>query len=76
MILEKIPAVAQLSPGEQWQLIDELWERLLPPDDAASRAAIVELIETRTEHYRAHPESASTWAAIRERLERLRSCRN
>ena len=72
MILEKLPAVQQLTPSEKSQLVEELWEQWLPRDDAATSAAIVELLEARMEHYRKHPETASTWDEVKQRIERLR----
>jgi putative addiction module component (TIGR02574 family) len=75
MILEKLPAVQQLTPTEQSQLVEELWERWLPRDDEPTNAAIVELLQARMEHYRQHPESAVTWDEVKQRIERLRQCR-
>ena len=75
MILEKLPAVQQLTPGEKSQLVEELWEQWLPRDDEATSAAIVELLESRMAHYRQHPETASTWDEVKQRIERLRQCR-
>ncbi|MEO6788015.1 MAG: hypothetical protein ABI318_17965 [Chthoniobacteraceae bacterium] len=42
MILEKFPAVQQLTPSEKSQLVEELWEQWLPRDDEPTSAAIVE----------------------------------
>jgi putative addiction module component (TIGR02574 family) len=75
MILETLPAVQRLTPREQSQLVEELWDQWLPRDDDATRAAIVELIEARMAHYRQHPESAPTWDDVKQRIERLRRCR-
>ncbi len=75
MILETLPSVQKLSPSEQSQLVEELWERWLPRDDEPTNAAIVELLEVRMEHYRQHPETASTWDDVKQRIERLRQCR-
>lgn len=71
-ILEKIPAIQKLSDGEKRSLIGELWEQM---DGAAAEAAspeIVELLERRLEHYRRNPESASTWEAVKKRLQTTR----
>ena len=75
MILETLPAVQQLSPQEQSQLVEELWERWLPRDDEETRVATVALLEARMAHYRQHPETASTWQDVKQRIERLRQCR-
>jgi putative addiction module component (TIGR02574 family) len=74
MILETLPAVQQLSPSEQSQLVDELWDRWLPRDDDQTRTATIELLNARMAHYRKHPETASTWDDVKQRLERLREC--
>ena len=75
MILETLPAVQKLSPREQSQLVEELWDRWLPIDDEETRAAIAELLDARMAHYRQHPETASVWADVKQRIERLRQCR-
>jgi putative addiction module component (TIGR02574 family) len=73
MILEKLPAVQQLTPTEQSQLVEELWERWLPRDDEPTNAAIVELLQARMEHYRQHPESAVTWDEVKQRISARRA---
>lgn len=75
MILETLPAVQQLSPQEQSQLVEELWERWLPRDDEATRGATVAFLEARMAHYRQHPETASAWEDVKQRIEHMRQCR-
>ena len=73
MILETLPAVQKLSPSEQSQLVEELWDRWLPRDDEPTNAAIVELLQARMEHYRQHPESAVTWDEVKQRISARRA---
>ena len=72
MILKKLPAVQQLTRSEKSQLVEELWDCWLPREDDETRAASIELIEARMAHYRQHPETASTWDEVKQRIERLR----
>ena len=73
MILEKLPAVQQLTPSEKSQLVEELWDCWLPREDAATSATIVELLEARMEHYRKHPETASTRDEVKQRISARRA---
>ena len=75
MILETLPAVMPLDSQQRTQLVEELWEQWLPRDDDESNAATVALVNARMAHYRQHPETASTWDAVKARFERLRQCR-
>ena len=75
MILETLPAVMQLNSQQRSQLVEELWEEWLPRDDDDTRAAIVGLLDARMSHYREHPETASSWDEVKQRIERLRQCR-
>jgi hypothetical protein len=52
MILDQVPAVQKLSAEEKWQLIDELWQQLLPPAIPEPQAEIVHLLESRLAEYR------------------------
>ena len=47
MILEQVPEVQRLSPDEKWQLIDELWQELLPRSDSEPQPEILALLEGR-----------------------------
>ena len=75
MILETLPAVMQLNSEQRSQLVEELWEEWLPRDDDDTRAAIVALLDARMAHDRQHPETASSWDEVKQRIERLRQCR-
>ncbi len=76
MILETIPAVMQLNSQQRSQLVEELWEDWLPRHDEESHSATVALLEARMAHYRQHPETASTWDEVKQRIERIRQCRS
>ena len=65
MILEQVPAVQRLSPDEKWQLIDELWEELLPRSDSEPQPEILALIEGRMAEYRKNPALAAPWAEVK-----------
>lgn len=73
MILETLPNVSSLSREEKWQLAGELWDELLPESTPAIDDAIEKLIQARMETYRQNPESASSWAAVKERLKLSRN---
>ena len=71
MIIDSIPEVKSLSPEEKWQLAEELWDELIPGDLEARDQAIERLIDARKRHFAEHPESATTWADLKKRLEIL-----
>lgn len=58
----------RLSRDEKWELIDELWQQLLPPPDHEPRPEIVALLEARIEEYRRDPAVGSSWAEAKARL--------
>ena len=68
MILEQVPEVQRLSPDEKWQLIDQLWQELLPPSDSEPRPEILSLLEGRMAEYRKNPALAAPWAEVKARL--------
>ena len=72
MILEQVPAVQRLSPDEKWQLIDELWEELLPRSDSEPQPEILALLEGRMAEYRKNPTLAAPWAEVKARLRAAR----
>ena len=72
MILEQIPSVQRLSSAEKWQLIDELWDGLLPQPDSPPRPEIVALLEARLAEYRSNPAAAAPWAEVKARLRAAR----
>ena len=72
MIIERFPAVQDLSPGEKWQLAEDLWCELLPQENAAQEDAILRLIEARMRDYAASAESSVTWDGVRLKMRRLR----
>jgi len=72
MILDQVPAVQKLSAEEKWQLIDELWQQLLPPANPEPQAEIVRLLESRLAEYRKNPAMAAPWAEVKARLRAAR----
>ena len=72
MILEQVPAVQKLSAEEKWQLIDELWQELLPPPSREPQPEIVRLLESRLAEYRSNPAAAAPWAEVKARLRAAR----
>lgn len=67
MIKETIPGIDKLSPSEKAILAQELWADAYPDEDAVDEAVISKL-EERWEHYQSHPETASTWNEVKQRL--------
>ena len=72
MILDQVPAVQRLSPDEKWQLIDELWQELLPRPDSEPQPEILALLEDRLAEYRNNPAMAAPWAEVKARLRAAR----
>ncbi|WP_166443023.1 addiction module protein [Phragmitibacter flavus] len=70
MIAETIPALAALSPDDKILLAAELWQDAVSDDSEASdpNPALIEAIQERLAHYRAHPDEVSTWNDVRKRL--------
>jgi putative addiction module component (TIGR02574 family) len=72
MILEQVPAVQKLSADEKWQLIEELWQELLPPPGRGPQPEIVRLLESRLAEYRDNPATAAPWVEVKARLRAAR----
>jgi putative addiction module component (TIGR02574 family) len=72
MIIDSLPEVKGLSPEEKWQLAEELWGELMPGEVEARDNAIELLVNERMEHYRAHPETATSWEELRQRINDLK----
>ena len=68
MVIERLLEIRQLSTEEKWVLVDELWSDLLSGQPPAADPAILAELERRLAHYEAHPETATTWESLRERL--------
>ncbi len=49
-------------------LVDELWADLLTDQPGTADPAILAELERRMADYQAHPETATTWEAVRARL--------
>ncbi|QIF04804.1 addiction module protein [Roseimicrobium sp. ORNL1] len=75
MILERFPEVERLSALEKLQLASELWNQLeAHPSDLPVSDTIVSELERRMEHFKNHPDSSTTWAAIKARVLECESC--
>ncbi len=71
MIIEKIPDIQNLTAEEKAALADELLaETGYSEDDLPVSDAHVEILNRRWQHYKDHPETASTWEHVKERLNR------
>lgn len=71
MVIERLPEVQALSLAEKAVLAGELWELVeAQPSSFPVRPEIVELLEQRWQHHLQHPEEASPWSEVRERLHR------
>lgn len=69
MVIERLPEVESLSVAEKWVLVDELWASLIGAEtDVQADPAIVAELERRMTEYEAHPETAVSWEALRDRL--------
>ncbi len=73
MILEKVPEVRRLTRDEKWELIDELWQELLPPPVPSSQTGIVAELDARMEEFRKDPALGSPWTEAKARLRAARS---
>jgi len=71
-ILEKIPAIRDLSDDDKRQLIDELWTDMDGSPEETISPEIIKLLDSRMEEYRRDPDSASTWDEVKQRLKALR----
>ena len=69
MIVEKIPAIGELSPQDKYLLATELWEQIetnegaIPVDDA-----VIQLLEARHQEYLADPTKVISWEALKAKL--------
>lgn len=69
MILEKIPAIGELSAEDKYILANELWEQIesnessLPFDEA-----VASLLEQRHKEYLADPSKVTTWENLKAKL--------
>ena len=68
MVIERLPEIQNLSTEEKWVLVDELWADLTGESKLEADPAIIEELQRRMAHYKAHPETATTWEAVRDRL--------
>jgi putative addiction module component (TIGR02574 family) len=69
MILERMPAVQNLSATEKLQLVAELCDDLAAhPLAIPVPAEQLEELDRRMAAYRSDPSSATTWEAVKQRM--------
>ena len=68
MVIERLPEIQNLSNEEKWVLVDELWADLTGEPNQVPDPAIMEELQRRLTHCEAHPETATTWETVRDRL--------
>ena len=74
MIIDNMPNVKQLSMREKLMLAEELFaETEYSDNDVIESEKHLEIIEDRWQHYLRHPETASTWDEVRERIKKISS---
>lgn len=71
MIAERLPQLLTFSKEEKWQLMVELNQELMaddPTEQEPFKSELVQVLEERYQHYLAHPETASTWAEVSQKM--------
>ena len=74
MILDRLPDVRSLPPNEKWMLAEELWDELVPLEDAGRDDAIMSVISERMAQYRVDPSTATDWPRLQEKLAMIKQC--
>jgi putative addiction module component (TIGR02574 family) len=68
-MIERIPELRTLSPGDKLALVTELWDDLASnPEDIPITPAQITEIERRLEEYRQNPDLGSTWEEVKTRI--------
>jgi putative addiction module component (TIGR02574 family) len=68
-MIERIPELRTLSPGDKLALVTELWDDLASnPEDIPITPGQITEIERRLEEYRQNPDLGSTWEAVKARI--------
>lgn len=78
MIAECLPDLAAMSRDQKWLVFRELEEELAADDlteTAEGKAAVIEILDQRWQHYQADPDSATPWSTVRERMHAYRTQR-
>lgn len=69
MIVEKIPAVSQLSVDEKWMLANELWDEVEEHQERLSTSPdIIALVQQRFDDYERDPSTAMTLEDFKRRF--------
>ena len=68
MVIESIPALANLTQDQKWILAAELWrDNTRAPEETPDPALVAKLRE-RLARFEADPTSGSTWEEVKARL--------
>lgn len=69
MISEKIPEIQNLSVGEKWALLSELWDSLTNVTDVLEvPEGHKETLKQRLTEHEARPEEGSSWEDAKSRV--------
>ena len=69
MIIDKIPDIKRLSVREKLMLAEELFAETEYSDcDVIENDEHLKILEDRWQNYLEHPETASTWEEVKERM--------
>ncbi len=71
-MLERFPALRQLSGEEMVFLANELYSQAEFPLSDEQAAAIATVCEQRWQHYLAQPESVVPWEVTKEKMRKMR----
>ncbi len=70
MLLEKTPQIQALTAAEKLLLVTEFWDDLsAQPEKIPVSAETIAELDRRMEHYRRHPEQATTWEKAKARIQ-------
>lgn len=68
-MLERFPALQQLTPSEKLLLVSELWNDLESnPANVPVSAEVLEELDRRIEDFQKNPDQFTTWESLRQRL--------
>lgn len=69
MIVEKFPAIDDLSPEDKYILANELWDQIETNENSVPfNGAVAKLLEERHREYLADPSKTTSWEAIKSKL--------
>lgn len=69
VVVKDLSRLLELPPAERLQLVEALWESLLPfPEAVPVSEEVREELDRRLAAYRADPSSARPWAEVKDEL--------